>query len=487
MAVSVAFDNAIISAAPGQSSGCQVQVRNTGRVVDRVALDVLGETHGWASVEPPELSLMPGAVGSARVVFAPPRAARPQAGDYPFALRAYSQEDPEGSVIVEGGVTLAPFTDIKAELVPKTSHARRRGRHRLIVENRGNASTDLALSAADQENALEFRLRPDLLSVEAGSAVIARLRADPRRRFLKGPNKSLPFQAYVTGADAGTVTVDGAVLQRQILPEWLLPLVAIAAAAAAALIALWFLVFKPQVQSAAVEAVTAQTHSLASVAAKASQAAANADQAAVKANAAAGSSEATTARTKNGASANSSASAAAAAAAVPVPVSTLMPSDVAPGQSVTIPYKLNRDQTLDVSDVLLENPAGNNGTMNIQSGTSPLFEFALADFRDLDYHFVQPLVFTSSHPLEIVVSCASGGSVKCTPALSFSGTITTKKLDQPLADRVGNRVRAVAQMEAAGDVVEDVGHGPLRVGELVRDLLRVQSVGRQLEHFDFPG
>jgi hypothetical protein len=429
MAVSVAFDNAVISAQPGQSSGCQLQVRNTGRVVDRVVLDVLGEARGWASVDPPELSLMPGAVGSARIVFAPPRAARPRAGEYPFALRAYSQEDPEGSVIVEGTVTLAPFTDIKAELVPRTSHARRRGRHRLIVENRGNADADLAVSAADQDNALEFRFRPDLLSVEAGSAVITRLRADPRRRFLKGPNKSLPFQAYVAGADSQAVTVDGAVLQRQIMPEWLLPLLAIAAAAAAALIALWFLVFKPQVQSAAVEAVNAQTRSLASVAAKASRAAANADQAAVNANAAAGSSEATTARTKSGTSASASASAAAAAAAAPVPapISTLMPSEVAPGQSVTIPYKLNSDQTLDVSDVLLENPAGNNGTMDIQSGTSPLFEFALADFRDLDYHFVQPLVFTSSRPLEIMVSCASGGSAKCTPALSFSGTITTKK------------------------------------------------------------
>lgn len=102
-----------------------------------------------------------------------------------------------------------------------------------------------------------------------------------------------------------------------------------------------------------------------------------------------------------------------------------MPSNVAPGKTSTITYKLNRDQTLDVSDVLLENPAGNNGTMNIQSGSSPLFEFALADFRDLDYHFVQPLVFTKAQPLEVVVSCASG-SVKCTPALSLSGTVATK-------------------------------------------------------------
>jgi hypothetical protein len=430
MAVSVVFDNAIISVQPGQRSGCELQVRNTSRVVDRVALDVLGDARGWASVEPPELSLMPGAAASARVVFSPPRAASPRAGEFPFAVRAYSQEDPDGSAIVEGAVTLAPFTDIKAELVPKTSHARRRGRHRLIVENRGNTGADLGLSAADQDNELDFRFQPGLLFVEAGTAAFVRLRADPRKRFLKGPSKSLPFQAYVTGGDPDAVTVEGAVLQRQIMPEWLLPLVAICAAAAAALIGLWFLVFKPQVQSAAVDAVNAQTRVLASTAAKASQAAAKADKAAASADAAAGSGQAAAAaRAKSGASASPSPS----AAPVPAPVSTLMSSDVAPGKTSTIPYKLKSGQTLEVSDVLLENPAGNNGTMNIQSGSSPLFEFALADFRDLDYHFVQPLTFTAQHPLEIVVSCASG-SAKCTPALSFSGTVTTvskpKKLVQ---------------------------------------------------------
>jgi hypothetical protein len=106
-------------------------------------------------------------------------------------------------------------------------------------------------------------------------------------------------------------------------------------------------------------------------------------------------------------------------------VSTLIPSDVAPGTTKTVSYKLTADQTLDVSDVLLQNPAGNDGTMDIRAGGSLLFEFALSDFRDLDYHFVQPLVFTASRPLEIVVFCASDNSAACTPALSFSGTVTT--------------------------------------------------------------
>jgi hypothetical protein len=508
MGVTVALDRANIEVQPGQQAFGNVLVRNTGSVVDRILLDILGQARHWVTADPAEISLLPGTSATARIVFSPPRAATTRAGEFPFALRAFSQEDPEGSVIVEGAVTLAPFTEILADLVPRTSHARRRGRHRLIVENRGNSAADLTLTGSDADNALEFGFRPDLFTAEPGTATFVRLRADPRKRFLKGPSKSLPFQAFVLNGQAEPVTVDGAVLQRQIMPEWLLPLLALGTVAAAALIALWFLVFKPEVHSAAVQAVSQQTHALASSAAKASQAAVKADKAAANAASAAGSAGSAAAKASKSSGASSASSAAASTAAIGTPVSTLMASNVAPGKTTIYPYKLTGKETLRVSDVLLENPAGNTGTMNIQSGSSPLFEFALADFRDLDYHFVQPLVFSAKHPLEVVVSCTDTGSSKCTPALSFSGTVSTpkppskpKKLsavrclsgpesiasDEALADGVGHRVRAVAQLEAAGDVVEHAGHRAGRVGQPGRDLLGVQAVGGQPEHVHLTG
>ncbi|HEY1918026.1 MAG TPA: hypothetical protein VGH27_20830 [Streptosporangiaceae bacterium] len=427
MGVSVAFERTSLDVEPGQEAACSIQVRNTGAVVDRVLLDVLGQARPWASAEPPVLSLLPGTTGTARVAFHPPRASYPGAGEIPFALRAMSQEDPEGSVIAEGALTLAPFTDIRADLVPKTSHVRRRGRHRLIIENRGNVGADLDLDAQDEDNALEFRFRPRLITAPPGTATFVRLRAEPRKRFFKGAGKSLPFQVFVLGGGPEPVVADGAVLQRQIMPEWLLPLLAIATLASAALIALYFLVFKPEVHSAAVQAVTAQTHSLTSTAARASKAADKANQAAAAASSAASTaagSSGSGAGGKNG-SAASGAGAASAAAAAGTPVSTLMASSVVPGKTGTQAYKLTSKQTLSVTDVLLENPAGNTGTMDIKDGTKPLFEFALTDFRDLDYHFVQPLEFTAAHPLEIVVSCTNSGKAKCTPALSFSGSVVT--------------------------------------------------------------
>ena len=57
---------------PGGVATCQITVRNTGSVVDEFAFSVLGPAGAWAEVEPPSLSLFPGAEGTATVRFRPP-------------------------------------------------------------------------------------------------------------------------------------------------------------------------------------------------------------------------------------------------------------------------------------------------------------------------------------------------------------------------------------------------------------------------------
>jgi hypothetical protein len=42
----------------------------------------------------------------------------------------------------------------------------------------------------------------------------------------------------------------------------------------------------------------------------------------------------------------------------------------------------------------------------------------MANFRDLDYHFVSPIVFTSGQKLQVT---ADGCTAQCTPGLYFSG------------------------------------------------------------------
>lgn len=58
--------------------------------------------------------------------------------------------------------------------------------------------------------------------------------------------------------------------------------------------------------------------------------------------------------------------------------------------------------------------------------------------------------------------------------------------DQALAQCIGDGVGAVPELQAAGDVVEDVLDRPLRVGQLPGDLLRVHAVRDQSQYLGLP-
>src|SRR5437870_8565063 len=59
-------------------------------------------------------------------------------------------------------------------------------------------------------------------------------------------------------------------------------------------------------------------------------------------------------------------------------------------------------------------------------------------------------------------------------------------LDQSLSERVVDRLRAVAQVQSTGHVVDDVLDRALRVKEPAANFGGVQSVREQLENLDFP-
>src|SRR6266511_26209 len=123
MGVTAHLNNPHLGVEPGGETACEVQVRNAGSVVDQFTVDVVGFARDWAVIEPPTINLFPGAEATARVLFRPPRSSEVQAGPVPFGVRVLSREDPRGSVVEEGVVDVAPFADLKVELVPSGSTA----------------------------------------------------------------------------------------------------------------------------------------------------------------------------------------------------------------------------------------------------------------------------------------------------------------------------------------------------------------------------
>lgn len=452
MGVFAALSPSEVEVTPGQQETIEVTVRNTGPVVDQFALDLLGDLDNWVSVEPRMVNLFPDGEAQARLVFKPPKTADVLAGEYPFGLRVASREDPEGSTIEEGSATVGPFTKVGTEFVPHGSHGSLRGKHRLAVDNYGNAPTPVRIGLIDQHNRLRFKLREQAATVPAGTTVLIAMRAIPKKWFLKGQKQTHPFQAVVVGDTFEPMTADAAMVQEQVLPTWLPGLLAAVAALAIAGAVLWFTVLKPAIRSEATLAAQAQAsrlsagvHSAQVQAAGANQQAQANKQALVQHGILSSSGASTpggstpvvsvqhgTAPGKTSASGKPSqktssttaGSGSLSANSADFSIATSTP----PGRtaSFTSSLKIPKGHSFLISDYVVSNPNGDKGTVVIRTKTTgvTLIVLNLEDFRNTDEHFVVPIQIASGDQIVMTVTCQNAAAQgACTPQAFFNGQV----------------------------------------------------------------
>jgi hypothetical protein len=233
----IRLEPSALAVEPGGEATCTVRIWNTGDVVDAYAVEVLGAAAAWTAVEPATVSLFPAASGVVTLRFRPPRTPEAPAGTLPFAVRVQSRDAGMAtSVVDEGALDIAPFTDVAAELLPRTSHARFTGRHRVRLTNRGNAPATVRLSGSDPEQAVSLAFSPRALPVAAGGVAGAGVKARATRvAWLSGP-RQWAFQVTAEAGDATPVQMQGALEQLPVIGRWTrraIALVAVGLAAAA--------------------------------------------------------------------------------------------------------------------------------------------------------------------------------------------------------------------------------------------------------------
>jgi hypothetical protein len=225
-AVTVVMDPHDLQVAGGGEAQFQVQVRNSGRVVDRFTIEVLGAAAAWAEVDVPVLELMPNHEGMVRIRFRPPHSPDTPAGRAAFTVQVTSRADPRAVGRVEGAVDVEPFSAIQPELIPRTSEGRRTGEHQLVVSNAGNALLQAAIEVHDPDQRFRVAVGPRRLELPPGGAAPARIVVRPRRRRWLGQPVTHPFQVAIDAGHGAPVTVDGAMLQQPLLPRWVIPVAA---------------------------------------------------------------------------------------------------------------------------------------------------------------------------------------------------------------------------------------------------------------------
>jgi hypothetical protein len=220
VAVIATLDPAALSVEPGGQTSLKIRVRNQGAIVDRFDLSVVGPLAQWARADPPFLSLFPGAEGEAQITFAPPRESFPRAGTFPFGVRVRAAAEPTGGAVEEGRVTLGPYTDASAEIVPATSRGSRTGRHDVLIDNKGNAPVEVVVGAVDPDRLVDFVVQPDRLVIGPGERASVSIRGSVRDTFWTGSKVPHPFNVEIRPGRSPVIPLRATLLQGPILPGW---------------------------------------------------------------------------------------------------------------------------------------------------------------------------------------------------------------------------------------------------------------------------
>lgn len=423
MGAHVTLSPANLVVAAGETATFELKVRNTGTVVDEFTFEVLGDVPDWIQVEPPVLPLFPAGEETVRVLVTPPRASTTASGTVPFAIRAASREDPAGSSVAEATVDVAPFTDLFIELVPRTARGRRRAKTELAVDNRGNLPVHLDLAGFDPDALLGVVIDPAAITSEPGTATFASVEIRPMARFWRGPSKTLPFQVVATPvptegeAEAEPLTATGTMVQEAVVPRWVLRAALLLLLLLLAFIALWFAFLKPQVESTARDAAQEEVEEAlvaAGIDPDGGGGAAGGGGGGEGGGAEDGGAEDDTTTTTT---------------TLPVDEGPGDPTDLRlavsadPGSTAVSPFTVPSGQVLRITDIVLQNPQGDSGRLEVRRDGAVLLALALQNFRDIDYHFVAPIIFESGQALELRVVCDAvlAPAAQCAPSGSFVG------------------------------------------------------------------
>ncbi|MEU8530816.1 hypothetical protein AB0C77_35320 [Streptomyces sp. NPDC048629] len=435
MTTSAHLDAAPVSVLPGEEARIPLEVRNSGNVVEAYAFEVLGPGGQWMVVEPATLSLYPDTAGQVELVVRPPRDSTVPPGELTYGVRVLPQEQGQYATVPEGVLHIRPYADLTAELTPRLGQGRTGARFQVALDNRGNYPLSVALSGKDQSDLLKFGLPDEPTVVEPGRAAFVKLPVGPKRWMWRGVAVPHVFQitaAPSAGPDGAPevppAQLDGSLLQRPIVSAGLLKLLLLLLVLLGVLAGLWFGLLRPVVRSAAKEAVKGPVAAAESKAADAKKAADEAKDAA------SGGSGDDKPGSDGSASPGPSPSATPGTGPAPLPGAALFSHRLtasAPANGTdSATYKVPDGKVLRLTDLVLENPQGDAGTVTISVGGKPLLAPALENFREQDFHWASAILAGPKQEITVTISCRTVGRppagpapTRCNSAALFSGTL----------------------------------------------------------------
>ena len=385
MGAAAHLESRLVAVTPGSQASVQLRARNTGSVVDQLTFQILGDAQAWTTIAPPSLSLFPGAEEQVSITFSPPRSAQVPAGQLPFGVHVISKEDPAGSV-VEEGLDIAPFSDVFAELAPRTSRGRRGASHDLAIDNRGNPRSMRRSARLIRIGcSTSISIHRACVATRDSKLRQGRRQADPLVLAWPAPDTAIP--GAFEGAGPTPVTIDGTMVQEVILPSWTMRALLLLLGLLVLLVLLWLFLLKPAIEATA-EQQTNDTLVAAGFCRPPSQIRIP-TQIPLR----------LPTRTPIKAPHQGRAVPGGATVASAPPLTgggQATDGVIAAGGQITVAA----GKTLYVTDLVFTNSSETaTGPLDLKRGSVTVLDLQLQNFRNLDYHFVTPIVVSAGQNL----------------------------------------------------------------------------------------
>lgn len=173
-----------LTAAPGSTQRIELEVLNTGDVIDQVTVEVDRIDPSRCAQEPAALSLFPGEAATVAVVLRLPQAFPAGFHEMTVTVRGRSS----GAVVVHSVlIEVEPVVATTLRVNPELATGGRRGRMTIEATNTGNTDVQLVLRAYDSEQRLRSVIEPPTLTIAPKQTGNAALTVRGRRPWFGAP------------------------------------------------------------------------------------------------------------------------------------------------------------------------------------------------------------------------------------------------------------------------------------------------------------
>jgi hypothetical protein len=240
---------------PGGSVSLTLTIDNLSDHTQTYSLVPTGLAAPWTTVQRGTIALFAGSRDRVEVTVRPPAVHTTTAGPTTLALRVASTEDADDVVVAETTLRVQRFHDRRIVVLQAIQRARRRATFELMIENRGNDLASCRLHLVDPTRRVDGTFDPPAVGINPGGANLVRLKLHASGGFFRRHDRQLDFEIEATQPEHPTATARASMVQPPTIPAGLITRGLATLVGLGLLVAAWFAVVRPELREAADRAV----------------------------------------------------------------------------------------------------------------------------------------------------------------------------------------------------------------------------------------